>query len=77
MYLESSGWTAIAVSPSIVSGRVVAMMIFSSVKYKRRNFYFLKAPTRSFDRVCERSEHAKFKLFLDVIARDIQKGAPI
>ena len=32
VYLGSSGWTAIAVSPSIVSGRVVAMMIFSSVK---------------------------------------------
>lgn len=32
VYLGSSGWTAIAVSPSIVSGRVVATMIFSSVK---------------------------------------------
>lgn len=39
VYLESSGWTAIAVSPSIVSGRVVAMMIFSSGKvHKRRVF---------------------------------------
>jgi hypothetical protein len=35
VYLESSGCTAIAVSPSIVSGRVVAMMIFSSVRTVR------------------------------------------
>jgi len=45
VYLGSSGWTAIAVSPSIVSGLVVAMMIFSSVKHKRGNFYFLKVLT--------------------------------
>lgn len=31
LYLSSSGWTAIAVSPSIVSGRVVATTIFSSI----------------------------------------------
>lgn len=30
LYRGSSGWTAMAVSPSIVSGRVVATIIFSS-----------------------------------------------
>src|SRR5258706_5091317 len=30
LYRESLGWTATAVSPSMVSGRVVATMIFSS-----------------------------------------------
>lgn len=46
VYLGSSGWTAIAVSPSIVSGRVVAMMIFSSVKeHKWKIFYSAKAYT--------------------------------
>jgi hypothetical protein len=56
---------------------VVAMTIFSSVEeYKRRDFYFVKAPTRSFDRVCERSKYTEFELFLDVITGDIQKRAP-
>ena len=31
LYRASSGWTAIAVSPSIVSGRVVATTILSSI----------------------------------------------
>lgn len=31
LYRSSSGWTAIAVSPSIVSGRVVATTILSSI----------------------------------------------
>jgi hypothetical protein len=39
VYLESSGCTAIAVSPSMVSGRVVAMIIFSSVKGRKRNVF--------------------------------------
>lgn len=77
VYLGSSGCTAIAVSPSIVSGRVVAMMIFSSVeKHKRGNFYFLRIPTRSFDGVPKRSENAEFKFLLDVIAGNIQKRPP-
>ena len=43
VYLGSSGWTAIAVSPSMVSGRVVAMIIFSSAKkYKRGDSHLLK-----------------------------------
>jgi hypothetical protein len=77
VYLGSSGWTAIAVSPSIVSGRVVAMMICSSVeKHKRGYFYFLMIPTRSFDGVPERSENTEFKFLLDVIAGNIQKRPP-
>ena len=77
VYLGSSGWTAIAVSPSIVSGRVVAIVIFSSAKkYKRRNLYFLEVLTRSLDRVRERSKNTEFELFLDIVTGNMQECAP-
>lgn len=59
-------------SPSIVSGRVVAMMIFSSVKRdKKYVFYALKIPTRPLDRICKRSKNTEFELLLGVISGDI------
>ena len=41
LYRSSSGWTATAVSPSIVSTRVVATTIVSSVTHEQTACYFL------------------------------------
>lgn len=77
LYLGSSGCTAIAVSPSIVSGRVVAMVIFSSVERHKKNiFHALGIPTRSFDRIRERSKNTEFEPLLGVVTGDIQERTP-
>lgn len=78
VYRGSSGWTAIAVSPNIVSGRVVATIILSSANdidmysYRVHSTY---EPTWTFNNIRKTCNNTKFKFFLDVVPRDVQKGS--
>jgi hypothetical protein len=67
-----------AVSPSIVSGRVVATMIFSSastVSHQHGIALRMKTDqTRILYGICKRRDDPKFKLLLGIVTRNAQKG---
>lgn len=62
-----------AVSPSMVSGRVVATTILSSECLSILLPDHCKR-TRAFDLICKGCDHSEFKPFLHVIALDIHQG---
>jgi len=66
---------AIPVSPNIVSGRVVATIIFSSVgRNKRRTLSSVRTPlTGTLNLICKARQHTKLKLFLNIISRNIEQ----
>ena len=68
-----------AVSPSIVSGRVVATIILSStsmVSYQCVNISIRRiCQTRALNGVCKRGDDTKLELLFGVITWHAQKGA--
>lgn len=67
-----------AVSPSIVSGRVVATMIFSSMRVFNHTPHKMSLKlTRILDRVRERRKGTELELFFHIISGDIQQCPPV